>query len=40
MKENNVNGNSYDFDLNLSAGTYFMRLIADDKVATHKITIE
>ena len=40
IEENNVNGNSYDFDLNLSAGTYFMRLIADDKVATHKITIE
>lgn len=40
IEENEINNNYYDFDLNLSAGTYFIRVISDDKVATHKIIIE
>ena len=40
IEENTINSNYHDFDINLSAGTYFLRVIADDKVATQKIIIE
>lgn len=41
ISEKTVNGEStIDFDNEMSAGTYFLRIIAGDKVATRKIVVE
>lgn len=41
VREIAINGqNSVDFDMNLAAGTYFLRVITADKVAVEKIVIE
>lgn len=41
IEERNINGqSSVDFDINMAAGTYFIKVIGEDKVAVEKIVIE
>lgn len=40
VEENTINGNHIDFDMNLAAGTYFIRIVSNDKVNVEKIVIE
>ena len=41
VEEKDINGmSSVDFDMNISAGTYFIKIIAGDKVSVEKIVVE
>ena len=40
VEEKTSNSSSIEFDNNLSAGTYFLRIVSGDKVATRKIVVE
>ncbi|MBR5984435.1 MAG: C10 family peptidase [Bacteroidales bacterium] len=41
VEEKDINGlSSVDFDMNISAGTYFIKIIAGDKVSVEKIIVE
>ena len=41
VEEKEINGQtSVDFDMNMAAGTYFIKVISGDKVSVEKIVIE